>query len=533
MVKTCKRRNSYKRRVNTERKSGSKRRVNTKHKFKGGKLFGKSGKTRVNRVNREVPANVIQPRNMTIKQKPVSFELMNKQLFNPKSKNNPKFGQQFNILFSSTNISELNNNCPTDKDNIYNNLTNNIEDYSYLVKNGFGASNIWTIIYLGNYINEKPKAPLGKGVNFVSHNIDQVNTPLLPGRAATYLNNSFGIDISSSSNYALTKGVNLIKFSNGYSGVSSGFSDDDFVYEGSYDPNRFIELIMNKKLVDDKKPFIVTHSSLIFKMLSILQSKFSDGWKRNVEKVRNLDCLKIYYSRKTTKCPCCELGDVQGIAKIELYSSGTWSNPLTYYDTGEINPESGLIIMRHCPACHNTTTLLQALKKRGLSGIVSNCLPITIEFLLGISDKIDYNSITNITNHFNEDTLNNIKRFNLQSIDKKKAELNSLMEEEISMNRKDIRKIRMKYKQIYLTLNILQNYWVNINLEQHIKNLNEYAKERRRNLYKIVFDNKPTDWIPISSCSFRTCLTTILISHSLYMVYKENETITSTLQDDE
>jgi hypothetical protein len=92
-------------------------------------------------------------------------------------------------------------------------------------------------------------------------------------------------------------------------------------------------------------------------------------------KFKNLDCLKITLGARegfTT--------DTLVIKKIQIfYSAEFWSDDksLTLYDNKVERLEDSriVVLMRHCPACHNVTDHIW--EKGGLSGFVSNCLEIT------------------------------------------------------------------------------------------------------------------------------------------------------------
>jgi len=96
------------------------------------------------------------------------------------------FGQQFNVLFGKTNIDDL-PECSGNYDDLrgyLNKYKRTIQDIATIGTDIFD-NNIWTDMYLGNYINEEQ----------VIGPIDQVNAPLLPDKALKLITEIFKVPI--------------------------------------------------------------------------------------------------------------------------------------------------------------------------------------------------------------------------------------------------------------------------------------------------------------------------------------------------
>jgi len=96
----------------------------------------------------------------------------------------------------------------------------------------------------------------------------------------------------------------------------------------------------------------------------------------------NLDCLKVTFMSRQ---------GVVALKKVSFFPSADWANGVELWSgrdggrDGDRDEEYSVIFMRHCPACHNLSTGKEFYKKQGLSGYISNCLPITIDYLLETS----------------------------------------------------------------------------------------------------------------------------------------------------
>ena len=285
-------------------------------------------------------------------------------------------------------------------------------------------------------------------------------------------------------------------------------------YKGSYNPPKLVELIETLPRAQDSTPtdpkscplLIVTHGSFINNFLNELNSKLPG--QVEVLKPGNFDCIKIYYHRTRGT-----------ISDIELYCSSTWGNKKILYKNPNPRPKDaltvcGVILMRHCPACHNTTWRPDV--KRGLSGILSNCLPISIEFLLGsqtvevnddgdgaeasshqLLEELDDGDGAEASSH---QLFEELREKNLEAINAKESELTN--KEELSdVEMQQIRKLR--------------NYWNKATVEGHKHLLVRLAQTRLNNLYNVVFERNPQNFLPIVSCSFRTCLTLTMVTYAL------------------
>ena len=446
------------------------------------------------------------------------------------------FGQQFNVLFGKTNIDDL----PECRGN-YDDLHRYLNKYKTTIG---GIRSIWTDMYLGNYINEK----------LVIGPIDQVNAPLLPEKALKLITEIFNVSINpiiseADANHIiegaghkllLVKKEKFGRYQTPAAGlqpaegiqrtaqgirqraaqgirrtaqgiqrgsldalryarllaVGSGLHEsDDILYKGNHKPGEFLNLITDKNTFKSKKILIVTHGAFIKALLTKLNRLLGNG-QDDVKfiKPKNFDCIKLYY------------GDGGGICKIEHYSSSTWANEdkATLYNSGE-ECECFLIMMRHCPACHNTTTKRQALKKTGLSGIVSNCLPLSIEFLFG---KLPMEQETPEFSTWWVNTFNELKKENIKALNKTASKIK-------------LKRIEVEEKGLiidtdeYKTLDKLSYYWNSITFQDWKDKIQVYANNRVEKLYTDVFEEAPEKWIPIMSCSFRTCLTATMVSLAL------------------
>ena len=198
-------------------------------------------------------------------------------------------------------------------------------------------------------------------------------------------------------------------------------------YQGSHDPKKFIEILMkgskDELTINYRNIFFISHGKFLKKMYKLLLSELKGDETISPEqefKPVNLDCLKISFVRNHQRggfrypsfrlrkksergiqsqltqplSPSIDLSPVASspgspvnkpnyrICKVEHFISHTWKGKELWETENNNNQDNNqdnfsIVIMRHCPACHNTMSIsavkstLSKREKR-LSGIISN-----------------------------------------------------------------------------------------------------------------------------------------------------------------
>lgn len=230
-------------------------------------------------------------------------------------------------------------------------LTNEKKSFSYLPTilkeyiDIIDTKPLWTQLFLYPYVNEHLKG---------SCIVDRVNCPILPKHVAALLSRSFSVKIKKKSEIKIKSLQSVFK-------VSLPFSKTAQCYLGSHDPTRFFEYC--KQL--NQSHFIVSHSKFCEKLYTLITHK-------KYKSFTNLSCFVLHFH-------------TQQLIGISIHKSEhKWTASKTIIFNKSLHSTKKIIIMRHCPGCHQLTKYVW--EKRGLSGLFANCIPVGIHFL---HDNVD------------------------------------------------------------------------------------------------------------------------------------------------
>ena len=225
-------------------------------------------------------------------------------------------------------------------------LTNEKESFAYLpniLKEYIqitGAKPLWKQIYLYPYINEHLK---GHCI------VDKVNCPILPIQVSSLLSTLFSVSISKTPEIKIKSLKSIYK-------LSIPFSKQSKCYQGSHDPKMFLKYC--KKLTQNH--FIVSHSKFCEKLYTLITHK-------KYKSFTNLSCFVLHFHN-------------QELIGLSIHKSEhKWKASKTITINKSLQPTHKIVIMRHCPGCHQLTKHLW--EKKGLSGLFANCIPIGIKYL--------------------------------------------------------------------------------------------------------------------------------------------------------
>lgn len=230
-------------------------------------------------------------------------------------------------------------------------LTNEKESFSYLPTilkeyiDIIGTKNLWKQLSLYPYVNEHLKG---------SCIVDRVNCPILPKHVVSLLSRSFSVKIKKTPEIKMKSLQSVFK-------VAVPFSKTAQCYQGSHDPASFLEYC--KQL--NQSHFIVSHSKFCEKLYTLITHK-------KYKSFTNLSCFVLHFH-------------TQELIGLSIHKSEhKWKSSKTINFNKSLQPTKKIIIMRHCPGCHQLTK--HVWEKRGLSGLFANCIPVGIHFL---HDNVD------------------------------------------------------------------------------------------------------------------------------------------------